>query len=166
MTPDRNAALLAGQTAVAQKVYAVLPAGSSGAYSPLEIAKALKERTGASPDIHTMRGCLGRLKDAGLVKEIVPGAFRRVEVKEKAKMHMPKIAAPAAPQVEVVQAGPTEPMELLGGISTRLRTEARALMKIADDLDAGALVLAERAQKVHEEVSTVRQIAALLKGLG
>ena len=168
MTPERSLALLTGQTSVAKKVYAVLPAGTSGAFTPLEIAKALRRRTGASLEIHTMRGCLARLKDAGLVKEVVPGSFRRVEVKEKdtVKLNMPKIEVPTVAQVVTAPLAQGEPMELLGGLSARLRAQARTLQKIADDLDAGALAIAERAQKMEGEVSTVRQIAALLKGMG
>ncbi|WP_146196933.1 hypothetical protein [Achromobacter pulmonis] len=165
---------------MAQKVYAVLPARASGSFTPLEIAKALKESTGASPDIHTMRGCLGRLKDAGLVKEIVPGSFRRVEVKEKESMSEQRMTTvklrpgPIATGMSLESVAPAgaepvvkgEPMDVIGGIAAKLRSEAKALLRIADELDAGAIVMAERAQKLTEEVATVRQIATLLKGLG
>lgn len=48
MTPGRNAALLTGQTALAQKIYAVLPAERTTAFTALRIAQAMKETTGAS----------------------------------------------------------------------------------------------------------------------
>lgn len=168
MQLSRALALLRGQTAVAQKVYAVLPAGASEDFTPADIARELKSATGAGMDIHTMRGCLARLVGCGLIRDVVPGRFRRVETKEKdsVKLNMPKIETPVVAQVATAPAAQGEPMELLGGLSARLRSEARTLQKIADDLDAGALVIAERAQKMEGEVSTVRQIAALLKGMG
>ncbi len=165
MAPDRSAALLSGQTTLAQKVYAVLPIGPAGAFSPLEIAKALRERTGSSLDIHTMRGCLARLKDAGLVKEIVPGSFRRVEVKEKVKMNVPKIATAAAPQVALVVTQP-EPMELLAGIASKVRTALVGLGALADEIEQAALVIEERASANVKELAKVKQIATLLKELG
>lgn len=165
MSPDRNAALLSGQTTLAQKVYAVLPAGPSGAFSPLEIAKALREHSGASLDIHTMRGCLSRLKDAGLVREIVPGSFRRVEVKEKVKMNMPKNAVAAVPQAAPA-AAQVEPMELLAGIASKVRTALVGLGALADEIEQAALVIEERASANAKELAKVKQIATLLKELG
>lgn len=185
MQLSRALALLRGQTAVAQKVYAVLPAGASEDFTPADIARELKGTTGAGMDIHTMRGCLARLVDSGLVREVVPGRFRRAEVKEKESMNVQRIATPALSSGLTTANGSAagfspgaaantgrelalkgEPLEIIGGISARLRGEAKALLKIADELDAGAIAMAERAQKLTEEVATVRQIATLLKGLG
>ncbi|GLK92361.1 hypothetical protein GCM10008164_00970 [Achromobacter xylosoxidans] len=169
MQLNRSLALLQGQTTVARKVYAILPVGANEDYSPADIARELKSATGAGMDIHIMRGCLARLVESGLIREVVPGRFRRVETKEKVNVSAQRITTLELHNVAPVgaeSAAKGEPMELIGGISARLRAEARALMKIADELDAGALAMAERAQKMGEEVATVRQIAALLKGLG
>lgn len=169
MQLNRSLALLRGQSTVARKVYGVLPSGASEDFSPIDIARELKSGTGAGMDIHTMRGCLARLVESGLVREVVPGRFRRVETKEKLNVSAQRITSLELQTVAPAGAEPAtkgEPMELIGGISARLRTEARALMKIADDLDAGPLAMAERAQKLGDEVAAVRQIAALLKGLG
>ncbi len=120
-------------------------------------------------DIHTMRGCLARLVESGLVREVVPGRFRRVETKEKLNVSAQRITTLELKNVAPIGAEfatKGEPMELIGGISARLRAEAHSLMKIADELDAGALAMAERAQKLGDEVAAVRQIATLLKGLG
>lgn len=166
MNPDRNAALLAGQTSLAQKVYAVLPAGPARAFSPVDIARAMRASTGASLDIHTMRGCLGRLKEAGLVKEVVPGSFRRVEVKEKLTMKVPKIptlvGVAAAP---VPAVGHAEPMELLAGIASKVRTAIAGLGALADEIDQAALAIEERASANAKELAAVKQIAALLREL-
>ncbi len=169
MQLNRSLALLQGQSTVARKVYGVLPSGVSEDFSPIDIARELKSATGAGMDIHTMRGCLARLVESGLVREVVPGRFRRVETKEKLNVSAQRITTLELKNVAPIGAEfatKGEPMELIGGISARLRAEAHSLMKIADELDAGALAMAERAQKLGDEVAAVRQIATLLKGLG
>lgn len=172
MTPERNAQLLAGQTAVAKKVYAVLPEGRTGAYTPLQIAQALKTSTGASLDIHTMRGCLGALKDAGLIKEVVPGSFRRVEVKEKLEMVQQKqqVSRKAPHGKEPVDvpdsAGPMEPIDVLAGIAGKVRAAMAGLGALAEEIEQAALMIEERTAADSKELLKVKQIATLLKELG
>lgn len=172
MTPARNAALLAGQTALAQKIYAVLPADRNTAFTALRIAQAMKDTMGGSPDIHTMRGCLGALRDAGLIKEVVPGSFRRVEVKEKLTM-----AIQGKRMMSNTHQG-TEPVEVPGGakhaapidvlaiIAAKVRAAMAGLGTLAEEIDQAAIMIEERSAADAKELAKVKQIATLLKELG
>lgn len=172
MTPGRNAALLAGQTALAQKIYLVLPAERTTAFTALRIAQAMKDTTGASPDIHTMRGCLRRLREAGLIKEVVPGSFRRIEVKEKLTMtnqgqQMMSNNSHGKEPVDVLGgAKQVAPMDVLAIIAEKVRTAMAGLGTLAEEIDQAAIMIEERAAADAKELSKVKQIATLLKELG
>lgn len=163
MATTRTSAVLAGQTAIAQKVFAAIPANSNSAYNAFEIARSLKALTGSCPDINVLRGCLATLKGCGLIKEVVPGSFRRVELKDKEKVEMPKSAVVMAIPAKVVE---TSPLELLSGIATRLRGAAAGLGALADELDSAAIAIEDRAAAGAHELAKVKQIATLLKELG
>lgn len=165
MTPERMQALLTGQTSVAKKVYAALPARLNTAFTPVDIAREMKAASGASVDIHTMRGCLACLQEVGLVKEVVPGSFRRVEVKERQKMTMTKSPAQAGLN-PAPAAGGLPPMEVLAGIAAKVRTAMAGLGALADEIDNAALAIEERSAASEKEVAKVKQIATLLKELG
>lgn len=172
MTPGRNAALLTGQTALAQKIYAVLPAERTTAFTALRIAQAMKETTGASPDIHTMRGCLGRLKEAGLIKEVVPGSFRRIGVKEKLTMTnqgQQMISNNCHGKAPIEMPGGAKqaaPMDVLAIIAEKVRTVMAGLGALAEEIDQAAIMIEERAAADAKELAKVKQIATLLKELG
>lgn len=163
MTTTRTAAVLAGQTTIAQKVFAAIPPSQSNAYTAFEISRGLKAVSGSSPNIHVLRGCLAKLKDCGLIKEVVPGSFRRAELKDKEKVEMPKSAVVMAIPAKAVD---TSPLELLSGIASKLRAAAGGLGALADELDNAAIAIEDRAAAGAHELAKVKQIATLLKELG
>lgn len=163
MTTTRTAAVLAGQTAIAQKVFAAIPPSRSNAYTAFEISRCLAAVGGSSPNIHVLRGCLATLKACGLIKEVVPGSFRRAELKDKEKVEMPKSAVVMAIPAKAVEASP---LELLSGIASKLRAAAGGLGALADELDAAAIAIEDRAAAGAHELAKVKQIATLLKELG
>lgn len=166
MTPQRRDSLLAGQTGIAQKVYQFITAGQTKASTTLDIAAAMKTATGAGIDIHIMRGCLAALAKAGLVREVVPGSYRQVAVKEKKEMAVPKPKTEPTADVIKMTAKPAEPMDALASISARLRAKGNDLIKIADDLDAQAIAIEERRDIDKAESAKLRQFMTLLKELG
>lgn len=169
MTPQRRDSLLAGQSGIAQKVYAAITGDPKKTNSALDIAQSIKTATGAGIDIHIMRGCLAALAKSGLVREVVPGSYRQVAVKEKKDMAVPKqedIARAAVADVLKIPTRQVEPMDALAAISARLRTEAAALNRAADELDAQAIAIEERRHTDNEELSKLNQLKALLKDLG
>ncbi|MEK7947666.1 hypothetical protein WKR98_23175 [Pigmentiphaga sp. YJ18] len=169
MTPRRRDERLSGQTNVAQKVYGIVPIRDC--FTVGELAHALKTQTGAGLDIRTLRGCLRMLADAGLVREPVPGSFRRAEIKEKEKTDMPRsasIAPAAAPVAPAASAAPTalDPIDILAGFATRLRGLRKDFDRLADDIDAAALSMGEHGQATAAELERFRQLKALLKDVG
>lgn len=164
MTPQRRDSLLAGQSGIAQKVYAAITDNRQGASSVLDIAQTITKNTGAGVDIHVMRGCIDTLKKAGLVREVVQGSFRQVAVKEK-EMVAPS-PKPEAAEVIKMPGKPAEPMDALGSLSARLRAKANDIIKLADELDAQAIAIEERRDADRAETAKVRQLMALMKELG
>lgn len=119
-----------------------------------------------------MRGCLGRLKEAGLIKEVVPGSFRRIEVKEKLTMtnqgqQMMSNTFHGKEPVDVL--GGTKqaaPMDVLAIIAEKVRTVMAGLGALAEEIDQAAIMIEERAAADAKELAKVKQIATLLKELG
>jgi len=167
MTPQRAAELLRGQTAIAQKVFAATPAGANEFANAFEIAKNLRDQSGSTVEIHTLRGCLAKLEEAGLIRQVVRGSWRRVEAKEKTEMPKvtPKLAEPAK-KAEVEPKFSGDPIEVLGGIAQRLRGHIASLGRIADEIDSAALMIEEKASANSAEYEKYRQLATLLKEIG
>lgn len=165
MNPQRNQSLLRGQSAIAQKVYQFITCDPGKSSSVIDIAAEMKAATGAGADIHIMRGCLAALCKAGLVREVVPGSFRQTVVKEKKDMSVVKseLETVVKPITKTIKK-PAEPMDRLAAISSRLRAEAEALIKIADEIDAEALAAEERRTADSKELAVLEQFKAILKG--
>ena len=167
MNSQRHQALLSGQTTIAQKVYQFITSDPNKASTVFEIAAAMKAATGAGADIHIMRGCLSALVKSGLAREVVPGSYRQIAAKEKCEMAVakPKEEAPTL-SVAVGAKKSAEPMDSLAAISARLRTKAKELTSLADELDAQAIAVEERRDADRAETAKVRQLMALMKELG
>jgi hypothetical protein len=165
MTPQRRDSLLRGQTHIAQKVYQFVTDESTRSCTVLDIVSALKSETGAGMDIHILRGCINSLKAASLIREVVPGSFRRESVKEKKEATVMK--APAVPEHPATESPkvPTEPFDRLSDIAGRLRAASNGLVKIADDIESAALAIEEGKGAREEELAKLRQIKSFLKEL-
>ena len=164
MTPHRRDNILASQSGIAKKVFAAITDDRNKSSTVLDIAQTLTTMTGAGVDVHIMRGCIDTLKKAGLVREIVPGSFRQVSVKEK-EMAVPS-PKPETAEVIKMPAKSAEPMDALASISARLRAKGNDLIKLADEIDAQALAIEERRDADLAKSAKAMQIAALLKEMG
>ncbi|MBV6304911.1 hypothetical protein KVP10_08425 [Candidimonas humi] len=168
MTPQRRASLLAGQTHIAQKVYQFIPAEQTTSASVLDIVSEMKRSMGSGMDIHILRGCLAALTKSGLIREVVPGAFRQEAVKGKKEVttikSTEKPSAPAAIAASHQELG--EPIGIMGDIASRLRVTAGGLLKIADEIDAAAIGIAEHGDAQEQQLEKFRQFKALFKELG
>lgn len=155
MTPEMMQAKLNGQTTIAQKVYGAVPI--QDAWPINRILAGLNEVTRSVMDQHTARGCIHTLKEAGLIRELAGGLYRRVEVKER---NVEVRKAPTAPAGQ--PAGTPDPLELLSGLSTRLRTVMGAIGQLADELDNAALVL-DQSRADGAELEELRRMRAALR---
>ena len=75
MTPKTHARLLQGLNTIALKVYESVPASEPWAASVICAAMP------GNNDLHVIKGCLGKLKADGLIKEVSGRRFIQVEVK-------------------------------------------------------------------------------------
>lgn len=153
VTPEKQKQKLAGQSAIAQKIFQCVPIEQS--WTVHQVAVELRRMTGSSQDTRTLYGCLATLAEAGLVR-CLQGEYRRVPVsaaapvKRKEDKPMPEKKVPAAAP------GSASALDVLGNLSQRLRS-------LADDLDAAALAFAEGSQEMVAMAERYKQLQALLR---
>ncbi|WP_186113913.1 hypothetical protein [Burkholderia gladioli] len=167
MTPDRAEALLQGQTAIAKKVYEAIPIQESWALK--DICSALTRVTKSTIDMNIAQGCIGKLCDAGLVREASRGRWQRVEVRARAQ----QVAAeePARTIVAVPEgfiAKPDEvrsPITILSEIAIRLGAVCAEIKLIAADIENAALEIEGENAKNDANLAKLRQLQGLLREL-
>lgn len=158
MNAARHASLLNGQSAIARKVFDVVPI--SGKWGLHAIAAEMA-RTGQSPpSLNVLGGCLGALHDAGLIVGSHNEGYSRSPVHER----KPK---PVKQHLEVVASEKSEPdvltaMEALAG---RVKRAIDELHAIAGDMEAVALRVAQQMDEKSEDTKKLDQLRSLLKGL-
>ena len=158
MTATRIRILENQQTGVAKKVYGAVPINE--AWPSKSIVSELT-RQGQSRDFSIIEGCLNTLKEVGLVKEVSPGHFQRVKPKPTAE----KEAEPMTTKPLNPVSPPTEPMDRLVAIGTKLRGLSQTFLELADDIDEATLAFEEKASGNDEELAKLRQLKGLLKSL-
>ena len=172
MSPERLEQKLSGQTVVARKVFAAVPSGD--AWPITQIFGEVKRQTGSPVDPHTGRGCLVALLQSGLIMEPEAGKFKRVVVHERVKAQ----AIPAAPKEEVKPAeqparrpvsDPKErerdPISLLSGIASSMKSVADQMTALANDVEEAALVIQADIDENAENVAKLKQLQGILKSL-
>ena len=160
MTATRIRILENQQTGVAKKVYGAVTINE--AWHSKQIVMELS-RQGQVRDFSIVEGCLNTLKEVGLVKEVAPGHFRRV----KPKLTVEKEAEPMTtkPLTTPTKSEPTEPVDRLAAIGTKLRGLSQMFLELADDIDEATLAFEEKASGNDEELAKLRQLKGLLKSL-
>lgn len=152
-----------GMTALAQKVYAAVPI--SEPWSTSYIHSEMLRNGGSTKDFRTVAGCLNSLIEAGLVLEPVRGTFIRSQVKEK-----PTNTVTAETLKEPMSSTPTakiekSPVAILSGIAGRAKAASEVLRKLADDIETAALEIEENNTARDADISKLKQLQQLLKGL-
>ena len=160
MTATRIRILENQQTGVAKKVYGAVPINE--AWPSKSIVTELT-RQGQVRDFSIVEGCLNTLKEVGLIRETAPGYFQRV----KPKPTVEKEAEPMAtkPLNQPTKSEPTEPVDRLAAIGTKLRGLSKMFLELADDIDEATLAFEEKASGNDEELAKLRQLKGLLKSL-
>ena len=160
MTATRIRILENQQTGVAKKVYGAVPINE--AWPSKQIVMELT-RQGQVRDFSIIEGCLNTLKEVGLIKEMSPGHFQRV--KPKAEPMSTKPLNPVIPPNSSIKGEPTEPVDRLAAIGTKLRGLSQMFLELADDIDEAALAFEEKTSGNDEELAKLRQLQTLLKSL-
>lgn len=160
MTATRIRILENQQTGVAKKVYGAVPINEAW---PSKSIVAELTRQGQVRDFSIIEGCLNTLKEVGLIKEMSPGHFQRV--KPKAEPMSTKPLNPVIPPNSSIKGEPTEPVDRLAAIGTKLRGLSQMFLELADDIDEAALAFEEKTSGNDEELAKLRQLKNVLKSL-
>jgi hypothetical protein len=171
MSHSRFQAIHAGMTAVAKKVYSAVPMAEC--WSTPRIVNEL-QRLGISHEFRVISGCLGALLEAGLVNEPVKGQYRREPVRDstppKAEPEPePKEAMKPAEVFNLVKpALPAEknPVDKLGVLAARIISLADSLKQLAGDVSDAAIEIQTQTEENEAASQKLKQLQALLKGLG
>lgn len=160
MTATRIRILENQQTGIAKKVYGAVPINEAW---PSKSIVAELARQGQVRDFSIIEGCLNTLKEVGLIREAAPGHFQRV----KPKPTVEKEAEPMTtkPLNQPTKSEPTEPVDRLAAIGTKLRGLSQLFLELADDIDEATLAFEEKASGNDEELAKLRQLKGLLKSL-
>ena len=154
------------QTGVAKKVYSAVPINEAW---PSKSIVAELTRQGQVRDFSIIEGCLNTLKEVGLIKEMAPGHFQRVKpkptVEKEAEPMTTKPLNPVIPPNSSIKGEPTEPVDRLAAIGTKLRGLSQMFLELADDIDEAALAFEEKTSGNDEELAKLRQLKNVLKSL-
>ena len=158
MTPDKQKQKLAGQTAIAQKVFQSVPIAE--AWTVAQISQAMHRTTGARLDRHTLQGCLRALADSDLIRSTEHGSLHQRTAVSAAQPTPPKTKESTVIQPAVTappqQAAPASAIDVLGCLAQKMRA-------LADEVDAAALALEEEQSRTTGEAAKLKQLKALLK---
>jgi hypothetical protein len=152
VTPEKQRQKLAGQSAIAQKIFDCVPIKQG--WISHQIAAEVRRLTGTSPEIRTVVGCLNKLVDAGLVRHL-HGEYRREPVGAAAPIKKKEQEPMAEKKPTSAAPGSISVLELLGAMSEKLRG-------FANELDAIAVQI-EDEQSVNAKLADrYKQVQALL----
>lgn len=162
MSPERANAALGGTTAVARKVYEAIPINE--AWDPAKIRSELLRLGITSIEMHTMRGCLGALRDSGLIVER-NGMYVRCKVKAKA----PKEPTNMIEIKKTKEPDNASALDTLSRLAGRLSSVARDLADIASELETEALRISTELEAQNEDAAKLDQLReglrSVLKGI-
>ena len=164
MNESRQQQMLVGQSAIARKVFEIVPIQESWAAS--EIYGALRAANTAA-DTCTVRRCLGELKDAGLIREPAGGKFQRDAATPKPKKE-PVMTQAAKPTVVLIKTpeGALDVLAALSGEVVSLSDEFSKRMKaLAGRIEEVALSVEAERESNAEAMAKLKQFQDLLKGL-
>lgn len=166
MNEARQQQMLAGQTALARKVFQVVPIQQH--WAALEIHRALQTSRTSSAQFSAVRACLGDLKEQGLIHEPVNGHFQRAAATQKSRKEqtMPKTATQTVVSIKKADAGALDSLAALSGEVSVLADEFGQRMKaMAARIEEVALSVAAEQEGNAEALGKLKQLQALLKGI-
>lgn len=166
MTATRIRILENQQTGIAKKVYGAVPINEAWPSKAIVVELTRQEQV---RDFSIIEGCLNTLKEVGLIKEMSPGHFQRVKPKpiaeKEAEPMSMKPLNPVIPPNSSIKGEPTEPVDRLAAIGTKLRGLSQMFLELADDIDEAALAFEEKTSGNDEELAKLRQLKNVLKSL-
>ena len=165
MNESRQQQILAGQSSIAQKIFAYVPIQTSWSNHEIHGAVSTAKATGASP--YAIRRALGELKEAGLIREPVGGKFQRdaatpKTIKEQAVTQVAKQAVVSIKKSE----GALDVLASLSGEVVNLADDFSKRMKaLAVRIEEVALSVEAERESNAAAVGKLKQLQELLKGI-
>lgn len=163
MNAARAAAVLKGQTALAQKVYNAVPIGEP--WTAQEIEKELV-RTGHPIGIHVIRGCLGALYESGLVRQPDNSRFIRTRVRDK-QQKAEVITMPSTNVAPIVTPKESEvtPADRLLALTDRFKSLVDEFGRMSAELEDIAIAVTEQLSESDADTAKLRQLQQILKSI-
>ncbi|MBK3465849.1 hypothetical protein [Pseudomonas sp. MF6776] len=153
MNESRQQQILAGQSSIAQKIFAYVPIQTSWSNHEIHGAVSNAKATGASP--YAIRRALGELKEAGLIREPVGGKFQRDAATKKPQKE--QAVSQVAKQTVVSIKKPEGALDVLASLSGEV-------VSLADDFSKRMKALATRIEEVALSVESERETNAAAVG--
>lgn len=177
MSYARFAQMLQRLPTNARKLYELIPIGEAWTYLQIH-QEAL--RSGLNMPHTTVMGCVGELKDSGLVYEPTQHTFQRCPHKPRPEPratnneqteHTTTMANGSIAPIKTRPAGaapeePQTPVDKLGSLAAQLRQLSAGLTNAADDLDLLAMEIEDRAAKDSGAAAELARIRDTFKALG
>lgn len=166
MNEARQQQMLAGQTALARKVFQVVPIQQH--WAALEIHRALQVSKTSSAEFPAVRACLGALKEQGLIREPVNGHFQRTAATQKSRndQTMSKPATQTVVSIKKTEGNALDALAALSGDVLLLADDFGKRMKaMAARIEEVALSVAAEQEGNAEALGKLKQLQALLKGI-
>ena len=166
MNEARQQQVLAGQSSIAQKVFALVPIQAAWSNHEIHSAATTAKATGASP--YAIRRALGELKEAGLIREPVGGKFQRdaATPKPKKEQAVTQVAKQAVVSTKKPEAGA---LDVLAGLSVEVVSLAdeigQRLKTLAGRIEEVALSVEAERETNAAAVGKLKQLQELLKGI-
>lgn len=167
MSPVKHEALLQGQSALARKVYEVVPIQE--AWSPARIQAALKASCGSTAEVRVVHGCLRALHESRLIRQPTHGVYQRSPAPLPNAAPAPQPKEPSMSQPKPTPKKPT-PLELLSGLANDLQALAKEfdqrIQLLAAHAEDIALVIEQQRETDAAQLAKLRQLQTLLTSLG
>lgn len=166
MNESRQQQILAGQSSIAQKIFAYVPIQTSWSNHEIHGAVSTAKATGASP--YAIRRALGELKEAGLIREPIGGKFQRdaATPKPKKEQAVTQVAKTSAVSIKKPETGALDVLASLSGEVVNLADDFSKRMKeLATRIEEVALSVETERESNAEAVNKLKQLQELLKGI-
>lgn len=174
MNEARLNSLINGLSSLAKRVYEAVP--TDVAVSVNEVLSVMNRLNGIRYDLNKVQGCLDSLRSSGLLQE-KPGRLYIKIARRESAMSQALVAATAdligkqETKETVVQAKPEvnpevkkpEPIDRMAALAKRIRDVSA---EIAAEMEDIALQVETAKVKQEGDLSKLRQLQALLKGIG
>ena len=158
LSPVKHQERIKNMSAIAQKVYAAVPAAEP--WSMTCIHQEIQRTGSTTRDTRVVHGCLNTLKEAGLIEEPSRGTFVRVAVRQdkpKPPESLPTIKEEKT-MPEPTPKQPRSPMAILSDLAAKCKA-------LTDEIETAALEIDEYVTAKDGDAAKLKQLQTLLKSL-